>query len=156
MERGLRRSGQLVGLVILMHFRVSACFAGYSRKVFILVAQVRKARPAHREFVLRSTRTMVKPKVYRNIVLFDQILMRACMTINMSGGRLWMVGVGVLQPEGGRRCRRATAGLARQAHFVCFAFLLCLVHPYSATRWTFDWSWQCVGLWWQRVTSLLL
>jgi len=29
---------------------------------------------------------MVKPKVCRNIVLIDQILMRACMTIDMSGG----------------------------------------------------------------------
>jgi len=35
---------------------------------------------------MRSTRTMVKPKVYRNIIFFDQILMRACMAINMSGG----------------------------------------------------------------------
>jgi len=40
---------------------------------------------------------MVKPKVCQiSSVLFDQILMRACMTIDMSHvcwGRLWMVGV---------------------------------------------------------------
>jgi len=43
-------------------------------------------------FFVRSIRTLVKPQVYRNIVLFDQILMGACLTVNMSGGETYIEG----------------------------------------------------------------
>jgi len=106
---------------ITSHFRVSACFAGYSRKVFILVvlrkAHARKARPA----------PIVSSGCSQKVVAADE---------------------------------RLLPSLARQVVQASFVLrstlLLCLVHPYRATRWTFDWSSQCVGLWWQRVTSLLL